>query len=79
MDELTGILSLVGQLDYETPPNYYSLTVNVTDGDFYDQAFFHIYVDNVNDVHPVITKPSSLTYLITIAEVRSEESDKSLN
>ncbi len=50
-------------------PNYYFLTIRVTDGDFFDSAFFHIYIDNINDVHPVITNPSIQPLVITLPEV----------
>lgn len=54
LNSSTGILRLADDLDYEAQPNYYYLVVNVTDGELTDQAYFHIYVENINDVAPVI-------------------------
>lgn len=60
----------MGELDYETQPHYYYLVVNVTDGDFTDQAYFHIYIDNINDVAPVIdNKPSGGELVLNVPEV----------
>ena len=69
LNQTSGILSLVNTLDYEELPNYYMLSVDVTDGDFFDRAIFHIYIENINDVHPVITQPPLSPHIITLPEV----------
>lgn len=69
----TGVFTLEKPLDYETPPNFYNVTVAVTDGGtpaMTAMAYFYITVEDVNDNPPVIIDPNpDSEKIINIPEV----------
>ena len=65
----TGFFMLKETLDYDYGLRSYTLTVNVTDGVFGDEATIYVTVENVNDVPPLVTNPADSPFSIDIAEV----------